>query len=303
MYSQNIFASIYTDSEGRHIDPLKPGADKLFVVKNQYDYITQATHDDDGVVIGLAVPIKDPDTHEAFKASAGPKPYTFGISTDPNYLQLSTKNTPAYENLYNLYLNGQSFLKVRTNFTLNSGDISSAVCSLKQSSSLWDIKWTGVPVIDKFVCESGKKFYSIAVDMIIECSKTSRADFYFDWDLNFTTPFLSVWNFVVQTTIEIINAPYINLSMIPWVTTYSENKKYEQRMKRNVRPIELPETNKTAEFDNSCPQTAELPERYLYPVLPTAPPMQDDYKRKPSIFKRMFGKKGSKVHSDTNKPQ
>lgn len=192
---------------------------------------------------------------------------------------------------------GDSFLKVRTNFTLNQGDITSAICNFKQPDSpLWKVKWTGVPIVDRFVCQSGKKFYSLVVDMIISCPPNTSANFYFDWEIDFSTPFTSVWNFVIQSVIELITAPYINLSMLPYVTNYSEHQKFLATLKNKPsRSLPISETSK---------EEHSVPDRTLnlYPQLSTAPPLelpiQDDFKRKPSLLKRMFKikKKPQSVH-------
>lgn len=270
------------------MDPLKPGGDKLYLTANTYTYAGDATHADDGVVIGVPVPITEPDTNGAFKVFASDKPYTIVTSSDPNHLTLSTKDTPAQYNMGNVYSYGDSFLKVRTNFTLNSGTISSAVCSFKQSAyGVWNVKWTGVPVIDQFVCASGKKFYSLAVDMIVNCPEKTPINFYFDWEINFTTPFTYVWNFVVQTLIEMVSAPFINMSMVPYVTTY-EDMRHLTRSKREVAAQPMPEAL-TEEVIQDPPEFLSL-----YPQLPTAPtlPNVDDTKQKPSLLKRLFKKKG-----------
>lgn len=239
------------------------------------------------------MPIKDPDTHGAVAYGTGPNPYTIDVTPDPNFMRLSTKNTPAYANLYSLHFFGESFLKVRTNFTLNTGDISNVICSLKQpTSKLWNIKWTGVPVVDKFVCESGKKFYSLAVDMVISCQPYTRGDFYFDWDINFTTPFLKVWNFVAQTVIEITTAPYINLSMEPWITTYGDSQNHERRLKRAIRsttsqPFAASSDDYTDDVSKPHPPS-------LYPIIPTAPKLDDDdTKPKSSLLKRILKRGGN----------
>lgn len=299
IYTENIFGSIYTDSAGLHIDPLKPGADKLYLTLNSYTYNTEATHVDDGVVIGVPVPIVDPDVHGALYSASSDKPYAMGVSGDPNHMKLSTQNTPAQQNMSRVRCWGDSFLKVRTNFTLNQGDITSAVCNFKDpNSSLWKVKWTGVPIVDKFVCQSGKKFYSLVVDMIISCPPNTAANFYFEWDINFTTPFTSVWNFVVQSVIELITAPYINLSMVPYITTYNEHQKFLaklcERSTRDIDNIALTETN------NVTPSRV----LNLYPQLPTAPPPEhknvDDFKLKPSLLKRMFKRKKTKTVHETS---
>lgn len=267
---------------------MKPGADKLYLTANTYTYTGDATHADDGIIIGVPVPITEPDTNGALKVYSSDKPYTIGASSDPNHLTLSTKDTPAQYNMAAIRSYGDSFLKVRTNFTLNSGTISSAVCSLKQpTAGLWKVRWTGVPVIDQFVCASGKKFYSLAVDMIVNCPEKTPINFYFDWEINFTTPFTYVWNFVVQTLIEMVSAPFLNMSMVPYVTTY-EDMRHLTRNKREVVP--QPMLDVLPEEDTQDP-----PEFLsLYPQLPTAPilPNVDDTKQKPSLLKRLFKKKG-----------
>lgn len=267
----------------------------MYLTQNQYTYNTDATHSDDGVVIGVPVPLTDPDVHGAYSLSTGEKPYTVGVTSDPNHLKLSSKNTPAAANMYKVTLFGDTFLKVRTNFTLNSGDITSVICSFKDDTKSWNVKWTGVPVIDQFVCASGKKFYSVAVDMLISCPTSEQANFYFDWDINFTTPFTYIWNFVTTTVIEMANAPYINLSMVPWITTYTEKQAYDRKHKVNRRDLQY-----VSSVNSSEPHMQDVNQN-LYPILPTAPELPskpyDDFKPNTSLFKRMFGKRKTHVQS------
>lgn len=205
--------------------------------------------------------------HGALYSAASDKPYAMGVTGDPNYMKLSTQNTPAQQNMSRVRCWGDSFLKIRTNFTLNQGDITSAICNFKDpNSSLWKVKWTGVPIVDRFVCQSGKKFYSLVVDMVVSCPPNTSANFYFEWDINFSTPFTSVWNFVVQSVIELITAPYINLSMIPYVTTYNEHRKFLTRLKDKT--LTGPEHSDVHEIDGNV--SSGIPN--LYPQLPTAPP-------------------------------
>ncbi|APG76953.1 hypothetical protein [Sanxia permutotetra-like virus 1] len=222
--------------------------------------------------------------------SKGPDPIQT-LHLGDNTLSLESRNTPAFDNISRINLGLDTFLTIRTNFTLNAGDITSVVCSLKSSDGIpWNIPWTGVPVVDKFVCESGKKFYSVTTNLLLRCDKARSANFYFEWEVDFTTGFRAGWNFVMQYTLDLIASPYLNLSILPAIGYGTQQY---QAILDGLHHEEAQDQAKSTQ-----PVISNL-----YPQLPTAPQVdtrmeadlqQPPIKTKAKLLTRLFKRKISK---------
>lgn len=288
VYSQHVFGSFYSDGAGIHTDTLKNGSDFLYLTRRDYENTADATHLDDGVWIGIPTPMSDNALDGALSRSKGPQPIQTS-KLGENTLTLESRNTPAFDNVSKINLGLDTYLTIRTNFTLNSGDISSVVCALKSSDGVpWSIPWTGVPVVDKFVCESGKKFYSLTTNLLLRCDKVRPANFYFEWEVNFNTSFKTVWNFVMQYTLDMITSPYINLSILPAIGFGAQ--KYQAILDGLHHEEEQADETQTSIIN-------------LYPQLPIAPQEdsvteavtpQPPKKTKARILTRLFKRNTSK---------
>ncbi|APG76935.1 hypothetical protein 2 [Hubei permutotetra-like virus 2] len=257
----------------------------MYLSQRQFTNHTTANHLDDGVWIGLPEMMTENDVNGAYALSSGPIPINIQ-NAKQNTVIMNSLNTPAHGVIKRVPLILDTYLVIRTNFTLNTGDLSSVICSLKPNdqSKPWDIPWTGVPIVDKFVCQSGKKFYTLATNLLLRCDKVRPADFYFEWQLEFNTPFSSVWNFVMEYTLDLLTAPYMNMNIVPSLTYTDRDMEHKLQ---NLQ-IESDDTDEQHESDYNLPQT-------LYPPLPSAPMAEAVIPQKPKtkrgILTRLFKRK------------
>lgn len=258
-YSNTTVGNYYSDTSGVHLDAAKSGhLDYLY--KHDTKTIMNASTKDDGITYGISTTCDD--NEETDIASVKDRnPYVIKTIKSADMIMVSEIRN-GEQSASGAMWNNISFanyvrLRWKTNIVVNTSNFLGLACNIRDAGD-WTIKWTGQPMLDQWITQSGKQIYDMTIDMFMTCEGVKRFNPIFEWTLSFNVPFSTGWNFIMTTVQTVLATPYFNYSLFPAITFREPSNRYQL-------------IDNLTETDQNPPDKQVEQVTYLYPPLPTAP--------------------------------